>query len=74
MKTETTLIVGALAIAAALVLIPKRPRSSASGVSDVQRARVGAGDASTVWGAGATSSYREQLRRQSAIDPTWTGP
>ena len=66
MKNETTLIVGALAIAAALVLIPKRPRSSAAGVADVQRARVGAGDASTI--------YREQLRAELASDPNWTGP
>lgn len=64
MKTETTLIVGALAIAAGLVLIPKRPRS-ASGVAAAQGARVGAGDASTVWNDAATAQYREALKRET---------
>lgn len=73
MKTETAMIVGALAIAAGLVLIPKRPRS-ASGVAAAQVPRVGAGDASTVWDDSATARYREQLRRQAAADPGWTGP
>lgn len=71
MKTETTLIVGALAIAAGLVLIPRRPRS-ASGTAAAQVARTGAGDAATVWDDNATARYREQLRRQTA-GQDWTG-
>lgn len=72
MKTETTIIVGALAIAAGLVLLPKRARA-ASGVAAAQVPRVGAGDASTVWTPTATAAYREALRQQTA-GTDWMGP
>ena len=71
MKTETTLIVGALAIAAGLVLIPKRPRS-ASGVAAPQAPRVGSGDAGTIWNDATTAQYREALRRETG-GMDWAG-
>ena len=71
MKSETMLIVGALAIAAGLVLVPRRGRASV-GVAGKQLARVGAGDGSTVWGGAASAQSREQLARETG--PDWTGP
>ena len=75
MKTGEMLTVTALAIAAGLVLIPKRTASSAGaggGFRNVFAPRVGAGDGSTVWTDARTAQYREQLARSVGND--WTGP
>ena len=74
MKTETLLIVSALAIAAGLVLIPRRggAASAAAGNRDLFSPRVGAGDGATVWSDARTAQYREQLSRETGRD--WMGP
>ncbi len=56
MKTETLLTVGALAVAAVLVLKVKRkaPAASSSGTASV-------GGAGAVWDDMATRRYRQQL-------------
>lgn len=72
MTNDTALIVGALAIAAGLVLIPKRPRA-ASGAAAATGPRTGAGDATTVWDGAASARYREALSRQTA-GQDWMGP
>ena len=74
MKTGEMLTVTALAIAAGLVLIPRRAgaASASTGPRNVAAPRVGAGDGATVWSDARTAQYREQLARSVGND--WTGP
>lgn len=73
MKTGEMLTVTALAIAAGLVLIPRRASAAAAfGARNVSAPRVGAGDGATVWNDARTAQYREQLAGQAGRD--WTGP
>lgn len=61
MKTDTLILVGAGAIAAALVLAPRAARAAASLATG---ARVGRGDGASVYSDAQTLAYREQLRRE----------
>lgn len=70
MKTDTMLTVGALAIAAGLVLMPRRARGAVTLPPGGAQPRVG-GAAGTVWDDAATARYREQLAREAG---DWTGP
>ena len=61
MKSTTMILVGAGAIATALVFLPKAARAAASQASGP---RVGRGDGATVWNANAQKTFREQLARE----------
>ena len=71
MKTDTMMLVGALAIAAGLVKIPKRTRTASTGAAAAP-ARVGSGDAGTVWNDATTGQYREALKRETG-GMDWSG-
>lgn len=63
MKVDTIILVGAGAIAAALVFMPKRAAAQASSSSGPLTGR---GDGATVWNPQAQALYREQLGRDLA--------
>lgn len=70
MKTDTMLLVGALAVAAGLVLLPRR--AGAASAPSVATPRVG-GTAGSLWNDTTTAQYREQLARETA-GAGWYGP
>lgn len=69
--SDTTIIVGALAVAAGLVLLPRRAAGAVASSGGVGLPRVG-GTAGSLWTAGDSARYREQLARETGSD--WTGP
>lgn len=69
--TDTALIVGALAVAAGLVLLPRRAAGAMASASGPGLPRVG-GTAGSLWTAGDSARYREQLARETGSD--WMGP
>lgn len=65
---DTALIVGALAVAAGLVFMPRRAaaaRATTAGLVDYTRTPGG-----TVWDDAAQAQFREQLRREMS-GPGW---
>lgn len=70
MKTDTLLIVGALAVAAGLVLLPRRAAGAAASPRDLAAPRVG-GTAGSLWTDADSVRYREQLAREAG---DWMGP
>lgn len=64
MKPDTAIILAAAAAAVALVMWPRPARAAATAASAPQTARVGAGDASTVWTDADSERYRAQLSKE----------
>lgn len=71
MKTNTVILGAAVAIAAGLILIPRRAGAAGQAVA-TPGPRVGAGDAGAMWSSADSRRYRDQLA--ASVSSDWTGP